>query len=128
VTTTPAFPDTVPALMELVLELESVSVALTDPDDTKHFAVRIDGPPNATAASHLHRLGDVLTGLGLGRLNDEGDALVARDAVRFWAAGQVGPDWDQRFEDMCEYAAGKGWVDPVDGALQAHVVWPNSSD
>jgi hypothetical protein len=110
--------------VQLVIELESASVTLDEPDDTKRFSVRIDGPPGATPESHLHRLGDVLVGLGLGRLTDGGDALVVRDPLRFWAAGQVADDWDQRFEAMCEYAASKGWVDPADGALQAHVEWP----
>jgi hypothetical protein len=129
--------------VQLVVELESVSVTLDEPDDTGRFSLRIEGPPGATPATHLHRLGDVLEGLGLGRLDakaheqahaaethtdapahGEVDVFIARDPLRFWAAGQVADDWDQRFDAMCEYAASKGWVDPTDGALQAHVEWP----
>lgn len=119
--------------MELVVELESVSVTLHEPDDTGRFSLRVIGPPGAGPATHLHRLSDVLEGLGLGRLapaaaaDTDGhgqDAFITRDPLRFWAAGQVGEDWDERFDAMCEYAATKGWVDPTDGALRAHVVWP----
>ena len=112
--------------MELVIELERVEVALADPDDCGRLALRILGPPGAAPATHLHRLGDVLGGLGLGRLREDGDALVALEALRFWAAGQVDDGWEDRFDAMCEYAASRGWVDPLDGALQAHVVWPGA--
>ena len=109
--------------MELVLELESVSVTLAEPDDTKHLSVRVSGPPGAAPATHAERLERVLSGLHLGRLGRDGDARLNRDALRFRAAGEVSDDWDARFEAMCGYAESKGWVDPVDGALQAHVEW-----
>jgi len=109
--------------MELVVELESASMTLADPDDTKRLSVRVAGPPGAAPATHAERLGRVLSGLHFGRLGEDGDARLDRGALRFRAAGQVGDDWDDRFEGMCRYAESKGWVDPGDGALQAHVEW-----
>jgi hypothetical protein len=110
--------------MELHVELERAEVALADPDDCRRLALRVVGPGDAGPATHLHRLGDVLSGLGLGRLTGGGDALLAPEALRFWAAGQVADDWEHRFVAMADVAASKGWLDPTDGALQAHVVWP----
>lgn len=109
--------------MQLVLELDDVTVHLGAPDDTGRLSVVVSGPPGATAASHGHRLGDVLVGLRLGRPGPDGDALLNPEALRFLAAGQVGEDWEERFGAMAAYAASQGWVGD-DGALQAHVVWP----
>lgn len=112
--------------MELVVDLERVTVTLADPGDTRHFAVRVGAPATASPGveADLHRLGDVLVAAGVGRLGETGDAFVRPDAVRFHAAGQVDEGWDEQFEAMCRFAADRGWVDEVDGGIRAHVEWP----
>ncbi|MHB1584593.1 MAG: hypothetical protein ACYCU7_11185 [Acidimicrobiales bacterium] len=114
--------------MELVVDLEKVTVVLAGPADTERFSVRVAAPPTASpeVAADVHRLGDVLVAAGVGRLGPSGDAYVRPDAVRFHAAGQVDDGWDDQFESMCRYAEEKGWVD-ADGAVQAHVEWPSPS-
>lgn len=113
--------------MELVVDLEKVTVVLAAPSDTERFCVRVAAPPTASAevAADVHRLGDVLVAAGVGRLGPTGDAYVRPDAVRFHAAGQVDDGWDEQFESMCRDADEKGWVD-ADGGIQAHVQWPTS--
>lgn len=113
--------------MELVVDLETVTVVLAGPTDTTRFCVRVGGPSTASpeVAADVHRLGDVLVAAGVGRLGPTGDAFVRPDAVRFHAAGQVDDGWDERFDAMCRDAEEKGWVDP-DGGIQAHVEWPSS--
>lgn len=116
--------------MELVVDLERVTVVLGEPEDTRRFAVRVGAPKGASPAAEadVHRLGDVLVAANVGRLDATGDAFIRPDAVRFHAAGQVGDDWEQRFAAMCAFAAERGWLDPADGAIQAHVEWPDAGN
>lgn len=111
--------------MEVVVDLERLTVTLAGAEETGRFAVRVAGPPDAsgTSAADVHRLGDVLAAAGAGRLGPDGDAFIRPDAVRFHAAGQVGEGWEERFAAMADHTAAKGWT-ADDGWIQAHVVWP----
>ena len=113
--------------MELVVDLAKVTVVLKDPDDLEWLAVRVGAPTDASPASPetVHRLGDVLAAANVGRLDPTGDAFVRLDALRFHAAGQVGPEWDERLAATCRSADAQGWVDRSDGSLRARVVWPS---
>jgi hypothetical protein len=111
--------------VELVVDLEKVTVILAGPDDTDRLSVVVVAPSSARPEqpADVHRLGDVLVATGVGRL--EGDvALVSPEAITFHAAGAVEEGWEERFARAREYAQAKGWVDPSDGYLQAHVEWP----
>jgi len=111
--------------MEVVVDLQGLTVTLAGAEDTERFAVRVAGPPGASGrhGPDVHRLVDVLAAAGAGRLNPGGDAFIRPDAVRFHAAGQVGEGWEERFTAMVDFAASKGWT-AEDGWIQAHVEWP----
>lgn len=111
--------------MELIVDLERVTVVLGRPDDLASAAVRVGAPAGASAASEadVHRLGDVLAAAHVGRLTDESTAWVRPDAIVFHAAGQVDAGWEERFTERCRQAAAAGEVDD-DGSLRARVAWP----
>jgi hypothetical protein len=110
--------------MEIVVDLQAVTVILAAADDTDHFALRVADPgASASSEADVHRLGDVLVASNTGRLEDADRAFVRPDAVRFFAEGQVDEGWASRFGAMCAFAGEKGWMDPT-GWIQAHVVWP----
>jgi len=111
--------------VEFVVDLKAVTVVLADPEDTKHFALRVRSVDGASAkvGADVHRLGDVLVSANAGRLVGPHQAFIRPDAVRFHAEGQVADDWPERFDAMCAYAATKGWINP-EGWIEAHVEWP----
>jgi hypothetical protein len=121
--------------MELIVDLAAGSVGLAEPADMQRFSVRVTGGGPGTG----ERLGRVLADVAVGRIGGSGDAFIDPGAVRRLAAGAggsrdagigdaatgaAGGAWEQGFSSMCAYAATRGWVDPADGWIQAHVEWP----
>ena len=117
--------------MELVVDLASVTVVLRDPDELRTLSVRVGAPESASPGveADVHRLIDVIVAAHAGRSagEDHHEVLIDPSALRFHAAGQVGPDWDERFARMLAAAADDGWV-AEDGYLRAHVTWPTRSE
>lgn len=112
--------------MELVVDLDRVTVVLVGAVDADRLAVRVGEPATASAGSDrdVHRLGDVLVAANVGRLVASGQALVRPDAVRFHAAGEVDAAWEGRFDALCrsQAAAVDGDGEPW---LTATVAWPS---
>jgi hypothetical protein len=110
--------------VELAVDLEKVTAVVVDPEDVETVKVRIAAPADASPCSEatVHRLADVLVAARVGELDPDSTttAWVRPDAVRFHAAGQVGEDWDERFEAVC--SAGQARTGRA--ALEAVVVWP----
>jgi hypothetical protein len=108
--------------VRFVVDLDKVTVVLSDPDDVDHLSVVVAGPPhaNATSEATVHRLADVLAATNVGTLGADGTALLRADAVLFHAAGQVDDDWERRFADAC-----RAHVDGAVLASRATVVWPS---
>jgi hypothetical protein len=50
-----------------------------------------------------------------------GHLMVPLDTVRRMAAGRVGPDWEQKFDTMIDYAARKGWLSEDGTRVRAHL-------
>jgi hypothetical protein len=72
-------------------------VALTEPEDCKHFDVIVRG---TTDGAELDR---VLIATSVGRIEGS-DALIGVDAVRRLASGSVGVDWEgelRRHAGLC---------------------------
>jgi hypothetical protein len=113
--------------VEIVADLQSLTVTLAGAEDTGKFAVRVAGPPDASGQrdADVHRLGDVLAAAGVGRLGPGDHAFIRPDAVRFNAAGQVGEGWEERFAAMVDDADSRGWT-ADDGWIRAHVEWPGT--
>lgn len=111
--------------MELIVDLNRVTVVLGRPEDLASTGVRVVAPTGAspTSEADVHRLGDVLVAAHVGRLVDERTAWVRRDAIVFHAEGQVDPGWQGRFEERCRQAAEAGEAQE-DGSLLAQVAWP----
>lgn len=105
-----------------MIDLQKVTVVLARPEDTSKLRVRVSGPTDVPP--DRSRLADVLRRINIGRLTDTGDAFIRPEALRFYSAGSVGDGWEDEFQAMCAAALRKGWGDPADGFIQAHVVWP----
>ncbi|MFC4852108.1 hypothetical protein [Actinophytocola glycyrrhizae] len=58
---------------------------------------------------------------GLGELLPDGDLMVPVDAIRAYAAGNVGATWEDDLAGMVAYAARKGWTDETGTHVRAHV-------
>ena len=87
-------------------------VELVDADDTKRFHVEVREDADVAA---------VLDSSGAGTLDDDGEhARIDIGWVRTNAVG-VGPDWDQEFGAMLDFARGKGWVDEGTASIRAHL-------
>jgi hypothetical protein len=114
--------------VELLVDLGAVTVTLAQAADTATFAVRVVVPVTATEGSEddRHRLGDVLAAANVGRMDGD-HAFIRPDMVRIHAAGQVPEGWEGDFAAMIADAVGTGWVDPADGSIRAHVVWPGGA-
>ena len=108
--------------MELVVDLERVTVAVSAFDDVDRLVLRVAGPADASAGSEasVHRLADVLASAYAGRLVSAAHALVRPDLIRFHAAGQVDDDWERRFAARWE---GDG---PAGDGIGAPVLWPHA--
>ena len=88
------------------------AVELVEPDNCKAFHVEVQGDVDVAA---------VLDSSGAGRLADDGEhALIEIGWVR-QAAVAVGPQWDQDFGAMLDYARTKGWIDEGSAAIVAHL-------
>jgi hypothetical protein len=99
----------------VVVDLTEWSVTLTEPDEFGRFSVAVvgEGTPEALAA--------VVHESGLGRVHPDGAHLVVDPvALRALAGPAATFAWDERFEAMRAYAAGKGWVE-ADGGILAHI-------
>lgn len=110
--------------MEALVDLDKVIVTFSDFDDLDRVAVRVVNPPTASASddSAVHRLSDVLAATNVGTLERGGELRVwiSPAALRFHAAGQVGPQWTARLEACC--AAAESGSGPA--LLGATVIWP----
>jgi hypothetical protein len=100
-----------PAVL-IVIDLSVASVSLRQPDEFTRFSVEVAGEGDLAA---------VLRQSGLGRLAADGEHVVVDPAALRALAGPAADEtWDERFLEMCAYAAGKGWVEP-DGGVLAHI-------
>ena len=113
--------------MHLHLDLDEIVVILSDAGETNSFSVVVDRPVAATAASHSHRLADVVRARHIGIVEASGDVAVEPAIIRFLAAGEVDTTWDAAFDEMVCAAATRGWVDAA-GRIRAHVVWPKTDE
>lgn len=98
--------------MIVLIDLSESRVLLQDPSDFNRFSVATEGAGD---------LAEMVRQSGLGRLKDDGEHLVVDPAaLRALAGPTADDDWDEGFAGMCEYAAGKGWVE-ADGGIVAHI-------
>jgi hypothetical protein len=96
----------------VIVRVEDDAVELVEAEDTKGFHVEVRGDVDVAA---------VLDESGAGQLATDGDhALIEIGWVRQHAVG-VGPEWDQDFEVMLDYARTKGWIDEGASAIVAHL-------
>jgi hypothetical protein len=102
----------------IVVDLPNRTMVLREPDSFDRFSVEVTG---AGSADELAR---VVSRSGLGRVHADGAHVVVDPlALRRLAGGAVTAQWEDGFERMCAYAAGKGWVE-ADGGIQAHIERP----
>jgi hypothetical protein len=92
-------------------------VSLEEPNDTRQFHVVVIG------GTDLALVFGALVDAAAGRLDGD-DAWITVDALRRMAAGRVGPDWDDAFAAMLDYARAHGWLDDHTHAIRAHLEWP----
>jgi len=105
--------------MIVEVDVETGEVTLADPRTFTEFHVAAAGPAERGIDAVVGALG------ADGCVSDRDDHVwVSKATIRRLAAADS--KWDAEFEAMCEYAAGKGWVDPTGECLAAHVVWVGS--
>ncbi|MGA2837246.1 MAG: hypothetical protein ABSF84_11680 [Acidimicrobiales bacterium] len=87
------------------------------------------GRPGDVDQRAVDALAEALAAEGSGRIEGDDDVRVPPDALRalaLRAAGEdgldPGPEWEEAFTAMLEWAASSGWIDD-DGAVRAHVEW-----
>jgi hypothetical protein len=98
--------------MIVVIDLSESRVLLQDPSDFSRFSVATEGEGD---------LAEVVRQSGLGRLKDDGEHVVVDPvALRALAGPSATDEWGEGFAGMCEYAAGRGWVE-ADGGIVAHI-------
>jgi hypothetical protein len=90
-------------------------VELVDPQDMTAFHVVC--PPGLDGDELAGRVRDA----GLGELLPDDHVMVPVDAVRRYAGGDVGPDWEQELAGMLAYATRKGWTDESGTRIRAHI-------
>jgi hypothetical protein len=99
----------------IAINLLARSVTLTEPDDFERFSAVVVGAGTADALS------SVLRQSRLGRIHPDGAHVVVDPAaLRAMAGDTATPEWEEGFEAMQTYAAGKGWVEE-DGGILAHI-------
>ncbi len=92
------------------------STELVEPRDVTSFSVVCPaglGPEALAARVLADRLGEPTP--------DDGHLMVAVEAIRRYARGNVGPTWEQDLAGMIGYATGKGWVSEDGTRVRAHV-------
>ena len=98
--------------MIIVIDLAEARVLLQDPGDFTRFSVAAEGEGD---------LAEVVRQSGLGRLKEDREHVVVDPvALRALAGPAATHEWDEGFAGMCDYAAGKGWVE-ADGGIVAHI-------
>lgn len=98
-----------------MIVIEDDSVELVDAGDCKRFHVEVRDDSDVAGA---------LDGSGAGSLAEDGEhALIEIGWVRQQAVG-VGPDWEQDFDGMLDYARGQGWIDEDASSIVAHLERP----
>lgn len=87
-------------------------VTLVEAEDTTAFHVEVRGDAEVAAA---------LQDADAGTLAEDGEhAHIGIGWVRRHAVG-VGPDWNQRFDAMLDYARTKGWIEEGTSSIVAHL-------
>jgi hypothetical protein len=98
--------------MIVVIDLSESRVLLQDPADFTRFSVATEGEGD---------LAEVVRQSGLGHLKEDGEHVVVDPvALRALAGPAVTDAWNEGFAGMCDYAAGKGWIE-ADGGIVAHI-------
>lgn len=98
--------------MRLVIHADGVELA--QPSDFGSFA--------AVTALPADQLEAAVTGLGLGRLDRDGQHVWVDAGVVAAAAGaDRSAAWDEGFAAMRAYAGSRGWLDD-EGRIRAHIV------
>lgn len=107
--------------MYVTIDPASGSAELAEPENLKQFHVAL--PQGGDAALALQALGSD------GAPADGSDHVwVSVAAVRRWAAGRVGPDWESDFSKMLEYADSNGWLDDTGSLMRAHIEEAQETD
>jgi hypothetical protein len=99
--------------MFIEIDPANATASLADADNFSQFHISVPGGGAAAA----------LAGLGAdGAPTDQPDHVwVSVAAVRRLAADQVDEGWEPQFAEMLEFADGRGWLDPDQTHIQAHI-------
>ncbi|HEY3841991.1 MAG TPA: hypothetical protein VGL48_01960 [Acidimicrobiales bacterium] len=101
----------------VVMDLTEERVILAEPDDFGRFSIAVEGDGGPEALASL--VGET----NLGRVVPDGTQVAVDPiALKSLAGPSATPAWEDGFEKMRAYAAGKGWVE-ADGAILAHIEW-----
>lgn len=99
----------------MYFRISTDSAELVEPQDVTAFHVVC--PPGLDGAELAARVQEA----GLGEVLADDHVLVPVDAVRRYADGRVGPEWEQDLAGMIAYATRKGWADETGTRIRAHI-------
>ena len=105
--------------MELLINLEAGSSALRLAEELDEFTLVVQA---GAVLDPEHALVHLLDHHHLGQLMESGDVALNSDALSFLAAGTVGPDWEDRWQQAVRRASKIARVSP-DGQVLARVEW-----
>jgi len=89
---------------------------LQEPEDLRSFKLVIE-------AQHWQLNAIRAAFAPAGKVEDEKIAWVKESWLRSQAPTRDDPAWQEGFRKMVDYAKSKGWVDPMSGAIRAHIEW-----
>lgn len=100
----------------LIRVAKDIEPRLEDADNFREFKVVAAGGRNALAVLQEKFA-------SAGRMENDQHCWVNPD----WICAQVPegdePAWQAGFQKMLDFARNKGWVDPQDGTIRAHIEW-----
>ena len=100
----------------MYVEVRGDRADVLDADDCRALDVRV----GRADRPHLDR---ALRAAGLGTWDGGAEAELTIAGLHAAASGgEVGNDWQQRWDDMVSYAAAKGWLTADGSGVRAHLV------
>ncbi len=99
---------------------ESLQVRLDEPEDFRHFSVRIESP-----RLKLEEVRQALREIAV--LEDRETAWVEERALRNWPELEGERAWQSGLDEMIAKAKPHGWIDEEKKRVKAHVDWSDSS-
>lgn len=106
----------------MIIRVSQTQVVVLEPDNFKAFHIETDG---LDIRHTVRALGDCGSKNCAYEKGDGAHVWLSKQAVIDWV-GDPSDSWLAGFEQMLDFAAQHGWINPEGTHIQAHIEWPNS--